>query len=403
MDLASVNKVRKENWGKNALYYTLGKVNKGIRKKNIWIFSCWNGMRYSDNAKYLFEYVSLNCPQIDCYWQTKNLEVFHTLQEKGINVQLIGTREAIRTQKKAGVAVYTNGVDDFGDVPYIYGAKLVCLWHGISLKKTYRLQLAKDRNIVRTIFGDIKWNVFNYMKQDITISTSDYISDWFYRGFRLKNKSGICVCGQARNDGFAKTPIIPNRISDLCKNKRIILYMPTFRVDNSIILREVKYIFQSVEIKNILEEYNCVLICKLHFLCQASIADSECCFLLNDESVSDVQRLQLAADMLISDYSGSGIDYALLRRPIMFYFPDWNEYNADEVMMPETKEICSINCAWNRDDFILTLKEMLINPNRGLRQTEKINHFFNTTDIKIGEYSQKNFEGICKLLGEESK
>jgi CDP-glycerol glycerophosphotransferase len=43
-------------------------------------------------------------------------------------------------------------------------------------------------------------------------------------------------------------------------------------------------------------------------------------------SYPDIQELYLASDMLITDYSSVFFDYAVLRRPILFYAPDLELY-----------------------------------------------------------------------------
>ena len=145
----SIQERRKKGWLKNAIRFRCARIFRGRRDKNLWIFSAWEGKKYADNSKYLFEYVLEHHPKIKCVWQTQNEQVFEDLSAKGYPVQLIGTNEANETQKRAGVAIYTNGLDDFGGFPLIYGAKLVCLWHGVGFKKMYRSQLLKTNVLKR--------------------------------------------------------------------------------------------------------------------------------------------------------------------------------------------------------------------------------------------------------------
>ena len=48
----------------------LGKLVK--RKNNVWIFGAWAGQNYSDNTKYLFEYVNEHQKDIRAIWITKS-------------------------------------------------------------------------------------------------------------------------------------------------------------------------------------------------------------------------------------------------------------------------------------------------------------------------------------------
>ena len=42
------------------------------RKNNIWIFGAWFGEKYSDNSKYLFEYVNQHHKNIQCIWLSRD-------------------------------------------------------------------------------------------------------------------------------------------------------------------------------------------------------------------------------------------------------------------------------------------------------------------------------------------
>ena len=56
------------------------------RNKNLWIFGSWSGKKYSDNSKFLFEYVNLHCSNIKAIWITKSDEVYKELKKTGRNV-----------------------------------------------------------------------------------------------------------------------------------------------------------------------------------------------------------------------------------------------------------------------------------------------------------------------------
>ena len=53
------------------IFYLSGLIK---RNDNIWIIGAWNGMRYSDNSKYLYEYIKDNT-QIRIIWLTKDIQL----------------------------------------------------------------------------------------------------------------------------------------------------------------------------------------------------------------------------------------------------------------------------------------------------------------------------------------
>ena len=58
------------------------------RDENLWIFGAWGGDDYSDNSKYVFEYVSENLPNIRAVWITKNKEVKNLITNQGYKCYL---------------------------------------------------------------------------------------------------------------------------------------------------------------------------------------------------------------------------------------------------------------------------------------------------------------------------
>lgn len=396
----SVNDRRRKLWLENAVAYRWQKFFKGNRDKNLWIFSAWEGQKYSDNSKYLYEYMLNTHPEISCVWQTRNKDVFAQLKKENKPVQMIGTLEAEITQKKAGVAFYTNGLDDFGDKPKIYGAVLVSLWHGVGFKKIYREQVSYD-NIFRRFLGSAKWNLFSWVKRDISIVTSEESRAQTQKAFALGKKAEVIIAGQPRNDIFGKSVKIEEAIKNTdiinkIKTKKIVLYMPTFRKSGETIKRYMKDIWTSEKISAILHKNDAVFLAKLHYLNRGTLESKENMILLNDSDVLDVQKLMCCVDILVTDYSSCAIDFALQNKPVLFYFPDWEEYQADECMKKGTREACSINCAESMGALEEKLEEIFNNPEIGRRQSEKLNALFDETGVCPGEYSENVYK---KLVG----
>ena len=45
------------------------------RDPYLWTFGAWDGLRYSDNSRAMYEYVLANCPHIKAVWMTNSKQV----------------------------------------------------------------------------------------------------------------------------------------------------------------------------------------------------------------------------------------------------------------------------------------------------------------------------------------
>ena len=67
------------NWYKRKLIWIINValsfillVFKPFRNKRIWVFGCWEGKRYDDNSRYLYEYIYNNNSNIRCIWISRD-------------------------------------------------------------------------------------------------------------------------------------------------------------------------------------------------------------------------------------------------------------------------------------------------------------------------------------------
>ena len=111
------------------------------RDKHLWTFGAWDGLRYSDNSRALYEYTLANCPEIKAVWMTKSPKVYERLHSKGLPVELCYSESGKAVQRKAGYFFLTKGPDD-GDPLQMRGCHLIWLWHGMPLKQIGRDSMA---------------------------------------------------------------------------------------------------------------------------------------------------------------------------------------------------------------------------------------------------------------------
>src|SRR5699024_1266551 len=170
---------------------------------------------------------------------------------------------------------------------------------------------------------------------DYLISPSSYATQRFRSAFRFQKE--ILEVGYPRNDIFYQRDL-EERIKRLKrslripKGKKVILYAPTFRDDET--KGENQFVFDlqfdMERMKEALSE-DYIILLRMHVVIknQIQIPEEFQEFIFNVTSYPDIQDLLLVSDILITDYSSVMFDYANLRRPMLFYTYDLEKYRDD--------------------------------------------------------------------------
>ena len=163
---------------------------------------------------------------------------------------------------------------------------------------------------------------------DYLLCSSEEVREIYSNAFGV-SEDIIYPIGIPRNDCFydkEKILELKKYINSQIGNnlgKKIVLYAPTFR-DN----REFKLMFDFDKLyKELGDEY--VILLKLHpnIMDDAiNIDEKYSNFVFNFSHYGEMQKLLLAADLLITDYSSVIFDFALTGNPIILYSYDLDEY-----------------------------------------------------------------------------
>ena len=243
------------------------------------------------------------------------------------------------------------------------------LWHGTPLKK-----LALDMDVLvmsegltlpeyKRLFRD------NIKTWDYLISQSSYTTEKFRSCFDFKKP--ILEIGFPRNDilfqqnNQESIKALKDKYN-LPQDKKIILYAPTWRDDE--FYENGKYKFSTQLdfdlLKQKLADTHIILV-KMHYLVKDTHKwDDYPGFIYKAGQMWDIQELYLISDMLITDYSSVMFDYALLKRPMIIYAPDY-EYYKDNLrgfyfnifqefpgpIMEETRDLISSIKDYNFKDY----------------------------------------------------
>ena len=115
----------------------------------------------------------------------------------------------------------------------------------------------------------------------------------------------------------------------IAPDKRVVLYAPTFRDDRPTTRGRFEFAMP-IDLAEFHRRFgeDHVLLVRTHVLISNRVevpAGAEKS-VLDVSTYPDIQELFLASDVLVTDYSSSFFDYALLGRPIVFYAYDLENY-----------------------------------------------------------------------------
>ncbi len=301
------------------------------RNKNIWIFGAWNGQRFSDNSRYLFEYVKENHPKVKPIWITRNKKIRDKVNALGGISFLANEPKGIYYSLSAKYYFVSCGKID---VNYLTGngARWVQLWHGNPMKKIglddkfASWSSFFERRIVPLLFPFIY--LFNY---DYLVSNAEVFSDKMASAFAMP-LNRILETGCPRNDIFhsKEEDDFNQGLRTKFKGCRLVYYLPTFRSHNATRSLFTLEDYSLERLEDFLKKENLVFVSKGHYVDnllsdEAVNADSRL-INLSDEDVSDINFMLKDADLLITDYSGAYFDFLLTERPIVFAAFDLEEY-----------------------------------------------------------------------------
>lgn len=366
-----------------------------FRDKRLWIYGAREGEKFDENAKYMFEYMNeKHAKEIRSVWLTDNVEALCLVRSKGYESYLNKSWKGKQLQLKAGVAFYCHGLLDFGTIPLIGGAEIVALWHGMGFKKIYNGKYSGIKLKLKKALD----HLFSWTYRTMTPVTSVYAKNWVNEMFTLKYED-IVITGQPRNDAFKKLSRL-NIFSSLGIDvtKRIIVYMPTYRMPQlgkDAMYNIVKELYDSKQLENILNETNSILLVKLHPLAShINLPQKENMIILDYSAVESNQDLMGVCDMLITDFSSCFVDYSLLKRPILFYIPDEEDFlTKSESMEKGFFDICCLNKAITPQQ----LADKILNPSNIV--AKKTNELFEDETIKGTCYSENVYNAIINKIG----
>ncbi len=302
------------------------------RRDNLWVFGSWGGQRYADNSAALFRYCHDHCDDpIELVWISHRLDIVRQLRSLGFNAYWWWSPVGIVKCLRARLHLF----DCFSkDINFWMsrGATLINLWSGVPLKSFERdIDISSSRYyrlfhgspIERLVLSALMpWHA---IRPDLIIATSPEAQTIIARAFDVPTHR-VPVTGLPRNDCLLAPSVsdqLPDAIvSAIESRRRIFFYLPTFR-DSGRTFTD----FDWSSLDNLLEQNNACLMIKFHPVDDTLLSTNARHVHVLGRDL-DVYKLLPHTNTLISDYSSVIWDYLLLRRPIILFAPDLEDFSA---------------------------------------------------------------------------
>lgn len=203
--------------------------------------------------------------------------------------------------------------------------KIIQLWHACGAFKTFGLTRMGKK-------GGAPQTSMNHRNYDLVPVSSDTVRDIYAEAFGI-SPSKVQALGVPRTDRLFDWEYEEEKRRELYekypafKDNRVILFAPTFRGDGN---KDAHYPPEAFDVNRFMERQpeDTVLILKNHpFVKQSFFVEEQWKDRVFDLSTKEhINDLMLISNLLITDYSSSVFEAAILELPMLFYAFDEKEY-----------------------------------------------------------------------------
>ncbi len=305
------------------------------RDPGWWAFGSWSGQRFSDNAAALFLTAASSDDPPTITWITSRREIMHDLRRRGLDARLRWSPRGIVAGLRAGVYIYDGYTKDVNHW-LSNGATCVLLRHGVGMKRVDRGIDVPSHRLYRLFHGRwwqrIFWRIvlpWHAVRPDYALATSDEHAAQAVEYFGV-SRDRVLVTGFPRQDALFVPAAVPERARAVVRSIRAesrttFLFMPTFRDGFS------RHDFGWDEFDRAASAADVSVFVKLH------IVDAERGTTGDDDwerrrnltfvdPTIDPVTLYPEVDALITDFSSAGFDFMILRKPLIYFVPDHDEF-----------------------------------------------------------------------------
>lgn len=291
---------------------------------------------FIDNAKHLFilynEQFGKGYRHV---WLTRRKNTYDSVNSLGLPVVRTDSLHGLWIILRAGTVIFDNNINSFANHDLTMGALRICLWHGIGFKmvgsavsdeqKPYQPKgWFYEKYLAKHVHGDYFFSTCEMRKRIYSFSF-------------LISMDKILIAGYPRMRCFFmnederrlyvrryESKLLQDFYVKLSEEKASrIIYMPTFRDADK------NYINKAIpdwgRLNETLAKSNSILYLKVHRMTPTPEIDKYTNIVILGNSL-DIYPLLPLFDLLISDYSSIMSDFAILKKPMLFYTYDLEDY-----------------------------------------------------------------------------
>ncbi|MBO5657536.1 MAG: CDP-glycerol glycerophosphotransferase family protein [Agathobacter sp.] len=322
------------------------------RDEKIVLMGAWSGKRFSDNTRFLYQYLSEHKTELGLthvVWVSREVELVNELVAMGYEAYEMESEESIYYHKRAKYHIICNSANAEGHlqgdilVQYSCGAIKVNLWHGLGGIKGVefaggqyaRLRAAHPLKCkTKEFFNRLKWyrillNRIGGWGDCRYATTTPWQTEILMKYF-MRPKNYFVPCGYPRNGQCLAYCQNEQEVLALLKerNNRI-LYLPTFRDSNA----NYQEPLQDAAFREWIKQRDVLWIEKAHGADTSALITEEGkegLPILKLDSTFDVNVILSHVDVIVTDYSSVVWDGIYHRKPLVFYVPDLNYYRDED-------------------------------------------------------------------------
>lgn len=277
-------------------------------------------------------------------------------------------------------------------------------------KQQIYIQTFHGQGAVKKMGLDVEGNEESAVKNNITkewdwLITTDPINEKVMKQC-LSYKGKCMMLGAANTDYLINAT--ENDIKSiklqlgLNMNKRVLLYAPTFRDDDLIKFLQnnsrndnIELIKRRIPIFRLKDLKDSVVLIRLHPQMRQMLEGIE----LPDNFIDvceypDMKPLLLVADVLISDYSDIVIAYSVLRKTMVFYAYDYDEYSKRRGFYIDYKKEVPGPIVYTENDLYEVIENGEIYDEKYKEKCDKFNKKFNF--LNDGKVSERFYTALCE-------
>lgn len=304
-----------------------------VQKDKI-VFENFNGNSYGCNPKYIAEEIIRRNLPYDLVWLVRSVtkEKEKNVFPEQIRLVGYGSKQALKELASAKIWIDNQRKNYFlkKGLRKKEGQYYIQTWHGsLGIKK-----LDAD---VDAFVGELKQEWVNRSKldssmMDYLLTDSEFENKIFRRALWFNNE--IKEFGHPRNDIFFKDSIkTKQKVRDfynIPEDKKILLYVPSFRDSGNIDCYDLEY---EKVLKAMEDRFGGDWICLARLHPRTKKYDKEL-IMESDKLIDacfypDIQELLVSSDVAITDYSSCIFDFMLSRKPAFVFATDIKDFNND--------------------------------------------------------------------------